>query len=71
MAETVGDKKDDTIITMPKGYADSVLEHPHFSVGAESVATCRVDVLEPQKKIGSKIVCDRCGKVFDLVEDAD
>jgi hypothetical protein len=64
----MADEKDESTIVMPKGYEDGVLQHPHYSTRSEAVVSCRVDVLEPQKKVGTKVVCDKCGKTFDLVE---
>ena len=61
-------EKDESTITMPRGYEDAILSHPHYSMNNGAVASCRIDIMEPQKKIGTKVVCDKCGKTFDLVE---
>lgn len=68
MAEVKEVKGNNNEIEMPKDYAESILEHAHQVVVGENVKTCRLDIREPQKKIGTKVACDGCGTLFSLVE---
>lgn len=61
------EKKDENVIEMPKDYPESILEHAHQAVKGENVVTCRLDILEPQKKVGQDVGCPGCGQVFRLV----
>lgn len=64
------EKQDDKTIVMPKGYEDGLLEHAHQVVRGENVVTCRLDIREPQKKVGTDVVCPNCTTVFHLTTEA-
>lgn len=65
MAET--EKKEENVVTVPKGYDDAILEHAHQAVKGENVVTCRLDILEPHKRVGQHVACPGCGTVFSVV----
>jgi hypothetical protein len=66
MADT--EKKDETVIEIPKGYEDAIFQYAHQAVKGENVVTCRLDIREPLKKLDTKVACEGCGGVFTLVE---
>lgn len=70
MADTAEVKKDENKIEIPKGYEDSIFQYAHQAVKGENVVTCRLDIVEPLKKLNTKIGCEGCGTVFTLVEGA-
>jgi len=64
----MADEKKDNVIMVPKDYLDGLLEHPHVVVRGEAVVTCNFALQEPQKKVGQKVPCPKCGEVFDVVQ---
>jgi len=58
---------DEGKIIIPDGFNDQIIVREHLAQHGENVVTCIVTVMEPLKKIGQVVTCDKCGEKFTIV----